>query len=70
MVEACWTALPGGGRIVANAVTVETEMRLFEAQKTYGGTLLRLGVERLDGIGRLRGFRPAMTVTQWAATKP
>jgi precorrin-6Y C5,15-methyltransferase (decarboxylating) len=71
VVEACWDALPGGGRIVANAVTMETEIKLFAAQGSYGGTLLRLSVERLDGIGQhLHGFRPAMAVTQWVATKP
>jgi len=70
LIEAAWTALRKGGRLVVNAVTVETEMQLFEVQKTQGGMLKRLAVERLDRIGNRHGFRPAMSVTQWAAVKP
>jgi precorrin-6B C5,15-methyltransferase / cobalt-precorrin-6B C5,C15-methyltransferase len=69
-LEACWTALRGGGRLVASAVTIETEACLLTARKAFGGTLVRLSIDRLDAIGSMHGFRPAMTVTQWAATKP
>jgi precorrin-6Y C5,15-methyltransferase (decarboxylating) len=69
-VETCWRALRSGGRIVANAVTIETEACLLTARKAYGGMLLRLSIDRLDTIGSMHGFRPAMTVTQWAVTKP
>lgn len=65
-----WAALRPGGRIVANAVTIETEALLFAAQRDLGGTLTRLSVDRLDRVGTMHGFRPAMTVTQWSATKP
>ncbi len=64
-----WNALVAGGRLVANAVTIETEAALVAARETYGGTLTRLSVERLDAVGRLHAFRPAMSVTQWAAVK-
>ena len=70
MIEACWQALRPGGRLVANAVVIETETVLFAGVQKYGGTLTRLSVERLDNIGTLHGFRPGMTVTQWAAVKP
>lgn len=70
LIEAAWTALRNGGRLVVNAVTIETEMQLFGAQKMHGGMLTRLAVERLDRIGNRHGFRPAMSVTQWAAVKP
>jgi len=39
-------------------------------QGKFGGTLTRLSVERLDAVGGKQAFRPAMTVTQWSATKP
>ena len=68
-LETCWSALRSGGRMVANAVTIETEACLFAAYETYGGTLLRLSIDRLDAIGSMHGFRPAMTVTQWAVAK-
>ncbi len=70
VLPAAWAALKPGGRMVANAVTIETEAVLFRAFGDYGGALTRLSVERLDGIGSMHGFRPAMPVTQWAATKP
>ena len=70
VIDAAWAALPEGGRIVANAVTIETEAALLGARARYGGALLRLSVERLDAVGAMHAFRPAMTVTQWSACKP
>jgi precorrin-6Y C5,15-methyltransferase (decarboxylating) len=65
-----WEALRSGGRIVVNAVTLESEATLGEAWRRFGGSLTRLSVARLDALGGMRAFRPAMTVTQWAAVKP
>jgi precorrin-6B C5,15-methyltransferase / cobalt-precorrin-6B C5,C15-methyltransferase len=70
VIDTAWQALRPGGRMVANAVVIETEQALFAARERFGGTLTRLSVERLDAIGSLHGFRPALTVTQWGATKP
>ena len=70
VLPTAWAALKPGGRLVANAVTIETETILFQALRDHGGTLTRLSVERLDRIGRMHAFRPAMPVTQWAAVKP
>lgn len=70
VLEAAWAALRPGGRIVANAVALDTQALLFDAQARWGGTLTRLAVERLDTVGRMRAFRPSMAVVQWAATKP
>ncbi|CAN7325542.1 precorrin-6y C5,15-methyltransferase (decarboxylating) subunit CbiE [Phenylobacterium sp. LjRoot225] len=70
VIEAAWTALRSGGRLVANAVTVETEAALLQARARLGGGMTRLSVERLEPIGGMEGFRPARTVTQWTAVKP
>jgi precorrin-6Y C5,15-methyltransferase (decarboxylating) len=70
VIERSWAALKQGGRLVANAITLETEKVLIAAQTELGGTLTRLSVERLDGVGGKQAFRPAMTVTQWCAAKP
>ena len=70
VIDAAWAALPPDGRLVANAVTVETEIVLLAAQARLGGSLLRLSLARLDAVGPMHAFRPAMTVTQWAAVKP
>lgn len=69
VIERSWAALKHGGRLVANAVTVETEKAILAAQARFGGTLTRLAVERLDTVGGKQAFRPAMTVTQWSAPK-
>lgn len=70
VIDTAWAALPSDGRLVANAVTVELEAALLSARTRLGGTLSRLSVERLDRIGGMHGYRPAITVTQWLATKP
>lgn len=69
-IESSWVALKPGGRLVANAIALDTEKTLLEAQACLGGTLTRLSVERLDAVGGKQAFRPAMTVTQWRAAKP
>jgi precorrin-6B C5,15-methyltransferase / cobalt-precorrin-6B C5,C15-methyltransferase len=70
VLEGAWAALRPGGRLVANAVTLETEARLLEAYARHGGELLRLAVERADALGAVHGWRPAMPVMQWSAVKP
>ncbi|MBS0559244.1 MAG: precorrin-6y C5,15-methyltransferase (decarboxylating) subunit CbiE [Proteobacteria bacterium] len=70
VIDAAWAALPPGGRIVANAVTLETEATLLAARARLGGSLSRIGIERMDKVGPMHAYRPAMTVTQWAAEKP
>ena len=68
--ETAWAALEPGGRIVVNAVALETETRLAELFAQHGGSLRRIAIARAAPLGRLHGWRPAMPVTQWAATKP
>ena len=70
VMEAAWDALSSGGRLVANSVTLESDMVLGGFVGKAGGTLTRLSVERLDRIGGMQGFRPAIAVTQLRATKP
>ncbi|TWB41188.1 precorrin-6y C5,15-methyltransferase (decarboxylating) subunit CbiE [Nitrospirillum pindoramense] len=70
VVEACWQALRPGGRLVATAVTLETEAALSQWHTTLGGSLTRLSVERAVPLGNFRGWRPLMPVTLWRADKP
>jgi precorrin-6Y C5,15-methyltransferase (decarboxylating) len=67
---ACWTALRSGGRLVASAVTIESDTALFARHARLGGDLTRIDVATLDTIGSHRVLRPRMPVTQWAVTKP
>ena len=68
--EAVWAALKPRGRLVANAVSLETEARLADYFHRFGGDLVRLQVARADRVGTMFGWRPAMPVTQWRVTKP
>ena len=70
VMEAALTALKPGGRLVANAVTLEMEAVLLELHANRGGALTRLSVQRAERVGSMTGWRPAMPVTQWAWTKP
>jgi precorrin-6B C5,15-methyltransferase / cobalt-precorrin-6B C5,C15-methyltransferase len=68
--EACWDALPAGGRLVANAVTVEGEAVLAGWSGRVGGDLVRISVQHAQPVGRFTGWKPAMPVTIWSVTKP
>ncbi|MTD94760.1 precorrin-6y C5,15-methyltransferase (decarboxylating) subunit CbiE [Hyphomicrobium sp. xq] len=70
VLAAAWTALKPGGRIVANAVTLEGEATLFSAFQQFGGELTRIELARANKIGNLWGWRSAMPVTHWLAVKP
>lgn len=70
LFDMAWSSLREGGRLVANAVTLESEAKLISLHTKYGGTLDRISVSEAVGIGRFNAMKPAMSVMQWAATKP
>ena len=70
VLDAAIAALKPDGRLVANAVTLETEAELIARQASRGGTLTRLAVSRADSVGGKTGWRPAMPVMQWVWVKP
>ena len=55
-------------RLVANAVTLESETILAGIQDQFGGELIRIAVQRSERIGSRSGWRPLMPVTQWRRT--
>ncbi|TDD62755.1 precorrin-6y C5,15-methyltransferase (decarboxylating) subunit CbiE [Actinomadura rubrisoli] len=69
MVETCWAALKPGGRLVVNAVTVESERVVADAHARLGGDLTRIAISRAAPVGGFTGWRPMMPVTQWAVTR-
>ncbi|WP_416519869.1 precorrin-6y C5,15-methyltransferase (decarboxylating) subunit CbiE [Streptomyces achromogenes] len=69
LLDACWAALPRGGRLVANTVTLESEALLADARRRHGGELVRLAVAHAVPVGGFTGWRQAMPVTQWAVQK-
>jgi precorrin-6Y C5,15-methyltransferase (decarboxylating) len=70
VVEACLSALPSGGRLVANAVTLESEAVLAALYAKLGGELTRIAVNRASPVGGFTGWRAMMPVTIWAMVKP
>ena len=67
--DAAWNALRPLGRLVANAVTLESEARLLEIHKSHGGHLVKLAVNRAEPVGGRTGWRPLMPVMQWSLVK-
>jgi precorrin-6Y C5,15-methyltransferase (decarboxylating) len=63
--ERCWQALRPGGRLVINAVALETEALLLALYAEHGGELTRIAIERAAPLGTMTTFRPALAVVQW-----
>jgi precorrin-6Y C5,15-methyltransferase (decarboxylating) len=66
----CWDALSPGGRLAANAVTLEGEIILFDCHEKWGGMLTRVSIAHAEPMGGRTGWTPLRTVTQYAVTKP
>ena len=69
VLDAAIAALRSGGRLVANAVTLETEALLIARHAALGGTLTRIAVSRADAVGGKMAWRAAMPVTQFVWVK-
>jgi precorrin-6B C5,15-methyltransferase / cobalt-precorrin-6B C5,C15-methyltransferase len=69
LLPAAWRALPAGGRLVANVVTISGEARLFEWHARHGGSLTRIAVSRADPAGAHLLWRPQAGVTQLHVVK-
>jgi len=69
VLEACWQALPAGGRLVAHAVTVESEAVLHRWQQACGGQLVRAALSYAEPLGGFTTWRPALPVVQWQVTR-
>ena len=69
LLDTCIERLPIGGRLVANAVTAESEAVMTHGYSRLGGELRRFQHYRGEPLGGFTGWRPAMPVTQWVVTK-
>lgn len=70
VMVAAMEALRPGGRMVANAVTLEMESILLRLHAERGGSLIRIVIARAEPVGAMTGWRSAMPVTQWSWVKP
>lgn len=64
-----WDILPAGARVVANAVTLESEATLTHWHTRAGGSLLRVDLAEAAPLGRLRGWRAAYPIVQWVGRR-
>lgn len=69
LLDICWSALGRGGRLVANAVTMEGEAALVALYGLHGGEMTRLSVAHLDRVGGFHAWHPAMPVTRYVGWK-
>ncbi|MEL7215824.1 MAG: precorrin-6y C5,15-methyltransferase (decarboxylating) subunit CbiE [Pseudomonadota bacterium] len=60
--------LPKGTRLVANAVTLETEALLTAAHAAHGGDLLRIELAHAAPLGPRTGWKPSYPIVQWSVT--
>lgn len=70
VLQSCWQALKSGGRLVANAVTLQSEMALHQWRAQYGGELVRLSVAQAAELGSFDVWRQALPVTILCLQKP
>ncbi|SFH86561.1 precorrin-6y C5,15-methyltransferase (decarboxylating) subunit CbiE [Modicisalibacter xianhensis] len=65
LLETLWQRLPAGVRLVANAVTLESEALLAHWQQQMGGELLRLELASAVPLGTRRGWQASYPIVQW-----
>ncbi len=69
MLHHLWTTLPTSTRLVANAVTLESEALLTRWQSKVGGELMRIALSNVTPVGGKRAWKAAYPIVQWSATR-
>ncbi|MDY7563201.1 precorrin-6y C5,15-methyltransferase (decarboxylating) subunit CbiE [Pseudomonas sp. 10B1] len=70
VLDVCWQKLRSGGRLVANAVTLQSEATLVVWREQFGGELTRLHVAQAKPLGEFDTWRQALPITLLEAIKP
>ncbi|MCI0914268.1 precorrin-6y C5,15-methyltransferase (decarboxylating) subunit CbiE [Pseudomonas putida] len=66
----CWERLRPGGRLVANAVTLQSELALAHFRQLHGGELTRIHVAQAQPLGAFDTWRQALPITLLDVVKP
>jgi precorrin-6Y C5,15-methyltransferase (decarboxylating) len=69
VLERCWQSLKVGGRLVANAVTLEAEFRMMEFAAREEVVLTRMQLATAQPLGKRWTWRPALPITQMCVEK-
>ncbi|NVZ12717.1 MULTISPECIES: precorrin-6y C5,15-methyltransferase (decarboxylating) subunit CbiE [unclassified Pseudomonas] len=70
VLDTCWQHLRPGGRLVANAVTLQSEMPLMAWREQHGGELTRIHVAHAQPLGDFDTWRQALPITLLEVIKP
>jgi precorrin-6B C5,15-methyltransferase / cobalt-precorrin-6B C5,C15-methyltransferase len=70
VLDTCWAALKPGGRLVANAVTLQSEMTLMTWREQHGGELTRIHIAQAQPLGDFDTWRQALPITLLDVVKP
>lgn len=69
MFDAIWLRIAPGTRLVAHAVTLETEALLSNLHQRHGGGLMRVDIAHAAELGRYRSWKAARPVVQWSGVR-
>jgi precorrin-6Y C5,15-methyltransferase (decarboxylating) len=69
MFEVVWSRIESGTRLVAHAVTLETEALLANLHQRHGGELMRVEIAHAGALGKYRSWAAARPVVQWSAVR-
>lgn len=69
VLETSWARLKPGGRLVANAVTVQSEALLVSWREKLGGDLTRVAISQAAALGSFDAWRAALPVTIFVVSK-
>jgi len=69
MFDAIWSRLAPGTRLVAHAVTLETEALLGQLHQHHGGELMRVEIAHAAPLGRYRSWDASRPVVQWGVVR-
>ncbi|MCK9796347.1 precorrin-6y C5,15-methyltransferase (decarboxylating) subunit CbiE [Pseudomonas sp. MAFF 302030] len=70
VLDTCWEQLKPGGRLVANAVTLQSEMTLMAWREKHGGELTRIHIAQAQPLGEFDTWRQALPITLLDVSKP
>jgi precorrin-6B C5,15-methyltransferase / cobalt-precorrin-6B C5,C15-methyltransferase len=70
VLDTCWAQLKPGGRLIANAVTLQSEMTLMAWREQHGGELTRIHIAQAQPLGEFDTWRQALPITLLDVVKP
>ena len=63
VLDTCWNQLKPGGRLIANAVTLQSEATLVAFRERHGGELARIAIAQAQPLGGFDTWRAALPIT-------